>query len=107
MQMTWKDKVNAFLMSKSKGNIGMNSLISFAVLLVVASLVAGFGAQILTSIQSTMTADTSAYNATGAGITGIANMTGQFGNLGLIISAVVIIGLLVGGFMVFGNRGRE
>lgn len=87
-----------------KGVIGMESLVGFVVLLVVASLVAAFGAQILSSIQATMTGNSTAYNATGAGLTGIANLTGQFGNIGLIVAAVVIIGLLVGGFMVFGRR---
>ena len=94
-----------------KGNIGMNSLVSFSVLLVVAALVAGFGAQILSSVSTSLHEPidgnaTVASNAVDSAVTGIGNMTGQFGNLGLIISAVVIIGLLVGGFMVFG-KGRD
>jgi len=43
---------------------------------------------------------TIASNATGAGLTGITNLANQSGNIGLILGAVIIIGLLLSAFMV-------
>ena len=43
---------------------------------------------------------TVASNATGYGLTGITNLANQSGNIGLILGAVIIIGLLLSAFMV-------
>jgi hypothetical protein len=41
------------------------------------------------------------FNSSGAGLTGLLNLSGQFSNIGTILAIVVIIGLLVGAFAVF------
>lgn len=87
-----------------KGQVGVNALVGFAVLLVVAALVAGFLAQIMASMQTSFTTSGVAYNATGHGMNAIANITGQFGNIALVVAAVVIIGLLIAGFAGVGRR---
>lgn len=89
-----------------KGQAGIGLLQTIVVGLAVVGLVAAFALQILGSVQATMTAASAEANATGDVITGISNMTGQFGNIGLIGAAVVVIGLLVGGLAVVGSRGR-
>lgn len=97
--------LNKKMMETSKGQVGINSLIPIVVALVVVGLVAAFGLQIMGDIQGGMTANSTEANATGDAITGVSNLTGQFGNLGTIAGAVVVIGLLVAGFAFFG-RGR-
>ena len=43
---------------------------------------------------------TVAWNATNSGLTGVTNLASQSGNIGLILGAVVIIGLLLTAFLV-------
>ena len=43
---------------------------------------------------------TVAFNATSSGLTGITNLASQSGTVGTILGAVIIIGLLMGAFMV-------
>jgi Na+-driven multidrug efflux pump len=67
--------------------------IGFVVFVVTVSI----GGAVLTGVQSV------AANATGAGLTGIANLAGQSGTIGTILGAVIILGLLMGAFAI-GNR---
>lgn len=48
---------------------------------------------------------TVASNATGYGLTGIVNLASQSGTIGTILGAVIIIGLLMGAFLV--GKSRE
>jgi hypothetical protein len=89
-----------------KGQVGISQLVPLVVALVTVGLVAAFSLQIMGSIRTGMTANSSEANATGLAVTGISNLTSQFGNLGTIAGAVVVIGLLVAGFAYFGGRGR-
>ena len=99
------EKLKNAIKGTMKGQVGISQLTPIVVALVVVGLVAAFGLQIMASIQAGMTPDSAEANATGAAISGIGNLTGQFGNLGTIAGAVVVIGLLVAGFTYFG-RGR-
>jgi len=76
----------------------INDLLVYITTFVVAAMLAGFGALILANVQTSMTANSAAYNATGAGITGIANMTGLFGSLGYVVIGAVIVGVLIYSF---------
>ena len=67
---------------------------------VVFVIAIGIGASVLSGIQSGQTAASAAYNVTGYGLTGITNLANQSGNIGLILGAVIIIGLLLSAFMV-------
>lgn len=87
-----------------RGMVQMQLITSIAIGLVVAGLIAGFGASILTSVQGTTTG--TAANSIANATVGISNLTAQFGNIGTIGAAVVIIGLLIGGFAIQAGRGR-
>ena len=67
---------------------------------VVFVVAIGIGASVLSGIQTGQTTNSVAYNATGFGLTGITNLANQSGNIGLILGAVIIIGLLLSAFMV-------
>lgn len=82
--------------------------IAFVVFVVSVSI----GGQVLASVQSgqgtvgcinlstNVSCWTTAYNATGSGLTGIANLATQSGTIGTILGAIIIIGLLMGAFMI-------
>lgn len=70
--------------------------IAFVVFVVAVSI----GGSVLAGVQNGQTVNSVAYNATGSGLTGIANLATQSGTIGTILGAVIIIGLLMGAFMV-------
>jgi hypothetical protein len=97
-----------------------------AVAFVVFVIVVAIGGNVLTSVQTTQVAtgtynatlscqaaanagifaancSSVASNATADGLTGITNLAGQSGTIGTILGAVIIIGLLLGAF-VMGRR---
>ena len=93
-----------------KGQLGLNMLQYLAIGLVVAGLLAAFGGSIMTSVGAglpTPNVNSTAYNVTVNANAGILNLTAQFGNIGTIGAAVVLIGLLVGGLATFAQRGSR
>ena len=89
-----------------------------AIAFVVFVVVVAIGGQVLTSVQSTQfttavnatctaaqaaggdaACTTVAWNATKSGLGGITNLAGQSGTIGTILGAVIIIGLLLGAFV--------
>lgn len=86
-----------------KGQVGIGSLGPLAVMLVVGGLILAFSLQILGGMTFTAgPAGNAANNLT----TGLGNLATQFPNIGTILGAVVIIGLLVVGLGGVVNRGR-
>jgi len=69
--------------------------IGFVVFVVTVAV----GGSVLAGVQSGQTANSVAYNTTGYGLTGILNLANQSGTIGTILGAVVIIGLLMGAFV--------
>jgi hypothetical protein len=98
-----------------------------AIAFVVFVIVVVIGGNVLTSVQSTQLVSATVYNATltckeafaagivsancstiasnatASGLTGITNLASQSGTIGTILGAVIIIGLLLGAF-VMGRR---
>ena len=88
-----------------------------AVAFVVFVIVVAIGGQVLYSVQTTQVTQTAvclanqgwancstvASNATNYGLTGVTNLANQSGTIGTILGAVIIIGLLLGAF-VMGRR---
>jgi len=70
--------------------------IAFVVFVVAVSI----GGSVLAGVQAGQTANSVAWNATGFGLTGISNLATQSGTIGTILGAVIIIGLLMGAFLV-------
>lgn len=66
---------------------------------VVFVIVVSIGGSVLASIQASQTPASVAANATGFGLTGITNLAAQSGTIGTILGAVIIIGLLLGAFV--------
>lgn len=83
----------------------MQALVGFVLMLAISALVIAFGSNILNSIRGTMTENSTAWNSTGQGLTGLNSLATQLPNIGLIVAAVVIIGLLIAGFG--GMQGRR
>ena len=84
--------------------VEMTQLVVFILLLVVAGIAAMIGLNVLDNVDDTFTAGSLEANASTDAKTGISNLTAQFPNIGLVVAAVVIIGLLVTGFA-FAFRG--
>ncbi len=69
--------------------------IAFVVFVVVTSI----GGSVLAGVQSQQTVNSVSYNATGFGLTGILNLAQNSSTIGVVIGAVILIGLLMGAFM--------
>ena len=70
-----------------------------AIAFVVFVIVVSIGGSVLSSVQTSQTTNGVAHNATGSGLTGITNLAAQSGTIGTILGAVIIIGLLLGAFV--------
>ena len=91
--------------SNKKGQgITLGNLATVVVLLVVAGLVATFAGDIVADINADQTANSVAANVISNTNTGLLNLTAQFGNLGTVIGAGLIIGVLLAAFA-FRQRG--
>jgi len=77
-------------------NLGL--LTAGAIGLVVAGLLIAFGSQVVSDIKGDFTANTFEANASDNTLQGMEAMADKLPSIGLIIGAVVIIGLLVAGF---------
>lgn len=75
---------------------------TIAIALVVAAVILGMGATILEKIQTTQTADNTAYNASGYGLTGLSTMSEFIPTVAIVAVAAIIIGII----LVFFGRGR-
>lgn len=94
------------LKKKSKGVQGtLSILIIGAVMLVAAGIAAGVGADVTSSIQDGLTAETTAWAAAGNATLGIGNLAAQMPNIGTVIGAVVIIAIIFLAIGVVGGRG--
>jgi hypothetical protein len=82
----------------------ITELVVFILILVVAGIAAMIGLNVLDNVDNSFTAGSLEANASTDAKQGIANLTEQFPNIGLVVAAVVIIGLLVAGFA-FAFRG--
>lgn len=83
----------------------LEDLAPAAIALVVTGITVAIGVTILTNFMSTLTVNTYASNATNNSIIGISNLSSWFSQIGTIIAAAVIIGLVVSAFYVFKPSG--
>lgn len=103
--MNFKKELSKIMMKASmkEDKKGIAALLTYAILVVAAVVVIGFGGQFLSQIQSTQTAASVAYNVTGFGLTGLATMGSYIPIIvGLLVLAVVLgifysLGLFGGG----------
>jgi len=90
---------------KKKGQAGiMDALPSIAIAFVLAAVVFAVGMLITSETGEEMDANSAEYNATQDAIEGMGNVTGKFPLFGVVIGAVVVIALIVGGFAINARR---
>ena len=78
----------------NKKGLQLGDLSGIAITFVVLAVVLGVGATILDSIQLGQTADSTAYNATGEGLTALGDFAGWLPTLAVIVVAAVVIGTI-------------
>jgi len=80
----------------------ISDLGTIAIALVVAVIILGLGATILTEIQSTQTTDGVAYNSSSFGLSGLATMASFVPTIAIVAVSAIVIGII----LVFFARGR-
>lgn len=93
-----KYRMKEALSGHKKGQANLGGLMGAFIGIGVALLGAAFVVLILSDVGSTMTADSAEYNVTQTGITTIGDMTDLVQPLGVVVIAVVIIGVLLHAF---------
>jgi len=77
----------------------VNQLGTMALIVVVAAIIIGMGASILSALQTQQTADYGAnslpYNISGKGLTGLTTMSTWIPLIALVIVASIVIGVIV------------
>lgn len=80
----------------------ISDLGTVAIALVVAAIILGLGATILSEVQGTQTSGTAAYNASDYGLSGMNTMSQFIPTVAIVAVAAIIIGII----LVFFGRGR-
>jgi len=88
--------------NKKAQGFSIQDLGTIAIALVVAVIILGLGATILTEIQKTQTTDKHAYNASGQGLTGLTTMASFVPTIAIVAVSAIVIGII----LVFFARGR-
>lgn len=83
--------------------VSLGNLPSIVALLVVGALVATFAGDIVADINAGQTVNSAAANVSNNGLTGVLNLSSQFGNIGTVIGAGLIIGILITAFAFAGR----
>lgn len=104
--------------TKKGQQISLGGISGIVALLVVAVLIATYAGSIVTDVKDNFASDEGRQNCgTGVGTNctsaafnlsnnaegGLVNLSGQFGNVGTVVAAGLIIGVLVASFVVFGT----
>lgn len=90
---------------KSKRGIALNQAFAAVLALVLVAVLVIVAIYLFANLQTTFTAGSAAYNASGAMITQFGNYPTLVGLVGTIIFLGLVIGVLVASF-VFGGKGR-
>ena len=73
----------------------IGQILPIVLTIVVVAIGGAIGLQILTTIAAGFTANTASANATNQSISGIATIFSYMPTIGLVLAAVIVIGLLV------------
>ena len=74
--------------------MAVNEMSAIVLAFVVVAIIIGIGGTTLTSVQSTQTANSYAYNATTQGLSGIKTFGDWLPTIAVISAAAVVIGLI-------------
>jgi hypothetical protein len=91
---------------KQKGQMSLAQLPTAVIVFTVAVIVTAVMATVLANIQTTQTVNSIAYNVTGQGLLAVNNFATFFSPISTIVAAVVIIGLILGAFVLARGRGH-
>ena len=80
---------------KSKKGYQVGDLLPLAITFVVVAVALGLGASILSEIQDTQVANSTSWNATGYGLSGVNTLAKWLPTIALVIVIAVIIGILI------------
>ncbi len=83
---------------KKAQQLSLGTLPTIIALLAVGILVLTFTSDIVADVNADQTANSAAANVSRDGLTGMVNLSGQFGNIGTVIGAGLIIAILVAAF---------
>ena len=85
--------INLFI--KSKKGYQTGDLLPLTIIFVVVAVAISLGAQVLNDIQSTQTINSTAYNATGYGLSSVNTFAKWLPTIALVVVIAVIIGILI------------
>ena len=80
---------------KNKKGLTLADAAPAVIMLVVITIVLGIGASILTTVQSTQTSGSIAYNASGYGLTGVNTFSQWVPTISIVLAAALVIGLVM------------
>lgn len=80
---------------QNKKGLSLGDMPVAAITLVLIAVVLGVGANILTNVQSTQTANSTAYNASASGLTALAQLASWQNTIAIVIAAAIVIGVLL------------
>lgn len=86
-------------MNKKGQALGVQNLLTVGIVLVVVGIALAFGLQVMGNIKADMTAASSEANATQDAIDGVSNLTNYLPTIGLVVAAVIVIGILTAAFL--------
>ena len=93
------------MLKRDKRGISIGELSGLAITFVVIAVVLGVGGTILATIQGDQTVNSTAYNASGKGLTSVKTLADWLPTLATIIASAVVIGVIVGAFAM--SRGGQ
>lgn len=73
----------------------LEALIPLSIAFVVVVVVLSMGADVVDDIKSDQEVNSSAYTVSENGLTGITNISGKLGTIGLVLAIAVIIGIII------------
>ena len=73
----------------------LEALVPLGIAFVVITIVLSLGADVVTDVQADQDSGSWAYNVSGDGLTGLGNISGKLGTIGLVLAIAVIIGVIV------------
>jgi len=76
-----------------------------ALAFVTVAIILAMGGEVLSQVQSSQTANSTSYNITGKGLTGMTTFGDWLPTIAIVIAAAVIIGIIVAYFAFRGRGG--
>ena len=78
--------------------VRLNEFASVAITFVVIAIIIGIGGTVLDEVQDTQTTDSTAYNATGGGLTGIETFGNWLPTVAVVLVSALVIGIIAAYF---------